>query len=51
MVQMEKVPEIRREWEAKGNPPCDHPVTEREYYRGSDTGDMVCLVCGESWPR
>ena len=50
MVQLSKVRELIKAWEAKGNPPCDHPKTDREYYLGAHTGDDACLVCGASWP-
>jgi hypothetical protein len=48
MVQMDKVAEIRKAWEAAGSPPCEHPDVEREYYLGSNTGDRVCVRCGET---
>lgn len=51
MVQMEKVAQLRKAWIAKGDPPCDHPKTDTEYYLGTQTGDTACLVCGRSWPR
>jgi hypothetical protein len=35
----------------EGNPPCEHPEIDKEYYLGSDTGDVVCKVCGETWPH
>lgn len=50
MVQVSKVSDLLAAWEAKGNPPCDHPSIDREYYLGSHTGDDACLVCGASWP-
>ena len=42
---------LQREWEAKGNPPCDHPVVEGERYLGADTGDEACKFCGASAHR
>jgi hypothetical protein len=51
MVQMAKVAELIEAWQAKGNPPCDHPRVDKEYHLGSATGDDACLVCGASWPR
>ena len=51
MVQVSDVAKIRRRWEEKGEPPCDHPDTDREYDLGGDTGDRACLTCGDSWPR
>jgi hypothetical protein len=41
--------EIRRNWEARGRPPCDHSRTERDTFAGADSGDRVCLACGETW--
>jgi hypothetical protein len=49
MVQMSKLTQLREAWEAKGNPPCDHPKVDKEYHLGMQTGDKACLVCGESW--
>jgi hypothetical protein len=46
VVQMTAVAKLREAWAAKGNPPCDHPRVDKEYYLGSQTGDKVCLVCG-----
>jgi hypothetical protein len=51
MVQMDKVAQIRKAWEAAGSPPCGHPDADREYYLGSNTGDYVCLTCGEPFSR
>ena len=47
---MDEAVRKRTMWEAMGNPPCDHPVTDKEYYLGSDTGDLVCTTCGHCWP-
>lgn len=51
MVQMDKVAQIARGWEAAGRPRCDHSRADKEYYLGSQTGDMACLGCGETWGR
>lgn len=51
MVQNAEVNRLRQAWEAKGDPPCDHPEVAVEFYLGSKTGDYACLVCGESWPK
>lgn len=51
MIQLSKAIQLQRDWKAKGNPPCDHPETDKEYCLGADTGDEVCLTCGEAWPR
>jgi hypothetical protein len=29
MVQMSKLAQLREAWIAKGNPPCDHPETDK----------------------
>ena len=50
-MQMERAAQLRREWQAKGNPPCDHTKVDREYDRGSDTRDDVCVACGTAAPR
>jgi hypothetical protein len=47
MVQMDEAQELRRRWNEAGSPECDHPELDREYYLGSQTGDRVCLMCGE----
>jgi hypothetical protein len=41
--------QIRRDWEARGRPPCDHMRTERDTFAGADSGDRVCLGCGATW--
>jgi len=46
-MQMEKAEQLRKRWESKGNPPCDHPVLDKEYIKGWDTGDRVCTTCGQ----
>jgi hypothetical protein len=50
-VQLGKVAQIEREWKAAGEPYCEHRRYDKEYYLGADTGDLVCLTCGETWPR
>ncbi|MES9778960.1 hypothetical protein [Bacillus velezensis] len=42
----EEIDEIAKEWENKGNPPCDHSQIGREYTLGAHT-DYACLQCGE----
>ena len=51
MVQMAEVAKIRAAWVAKGDPPCDHPKTDKEYALGGGTGDVACMTCGRSWMR
>lgn len=48
-MQMKKAAELRKAWAEKGNPPCAHPRLDKEYDLGSDTGDVVCTTCGETW--
>lgn len=55
-MQIAKVMELRRNWEAKGNPPCSHSSLDKEYYLGAATGDYACTACGMSnagrdWPE
>lgn len=49
-MQMDDAEKLRAEWEAKGNPPCEHPQIVREFYRGTATGDKVCTTCGKVFP-
>lgn len=51
MVQVARVNQLLQARKAKGNPPCDHPETDKEYYLGSATGDDACLTCAKTWPR
>ena len=50
-MQSSKAAQLRRAWEAKGNPPCAHPGVEKEYDLGADTGDEVCTTCGAAAHR
>lgn len=45
-MQMTKALRLREDWKKKGDPPCDHPIIDREYYLSSHTGDSVCTTCG-----
>ena len=45
-MQMSDASELRAAWRQKGDPPCEHPETDREYYLGSYTGDNRCTTCG-----
>lgn len=52
IMQLSRAAELREDWAKKGNPPCDHPSIEKEYYQGAQTGDYVCTTCGETrWGR
>lgn len=51
-MQIKGVQELQREWKEKGNPPCNHPNIDKEYYLGAQTGDYYCVICGETrWGR
>lgn len=51
MVQAAELTQIERDWRARGAPYCDHPRTAPEFFGGSRSGDLGCLVCGGSWPK
>ena len=48
-MQADKAERLRRQWIAKGSPPCEHAHLDKEYMEGMDTGDKVCITCGESF--
>lgn len=48
MTQAKKFNQLQKEWKEKGSPPCDHPMRDKEYDLGADTGDRGCLICGET---
>ena len=39
---------IRRRW-TETPTACSHERTEKEYYLGMQTGDVVCMDCGITW--
>lgn len=43
-MQMKKAQQLRQSWGDK--PPCKNPSFDKEYVYGSDTGDLVCAICG-----
>lgn len=45
-IQTKDAVVLRRAW---GGKPCSHPSLAKEYYLGTDTGDFVCVQCGESF--
>lgn len=49
-MQMMDASEARKQWAAKGNPPCEHEY-EKEYALSMDTGDYVCRNCGDELTR
>jgi len=48
-MQADKARDLREKWAAKGNPPCNHPELDKEYYLGADSGDQVCTICGKNF--
>ena len=46
---IEEALRLRQNWAMKGNPSCSHPTLDREYFRGKDTYNYVCMVCGQSF--
>ena len=46
-MQAEEASQLRDIWARKGNPPCDHPELDKEYYLGAQSGDYVCTTCGK----
>jgi len=43
---------LRREWAAKGNPPCDHAQVQPETtVTRYSTGNWICVTCGKSMPE
>jgi hypothetical protein len=50
-VQTKKGIQRRKEWAEKGGSSCEHPVLDKEYDLGGDTGDLICTTCGEVWRR
>jgi hypothetical protein len=45
-MQMYDAIVLQEAWKKKGNPPCKHPIVDREYSLGAHTGEMVCTTCG-----
>ena len=49
---MESAEALRKAWKekVKADPTltCDHPNRRKEKYMGQDTGDRVCIVCGDA---
>lgn len=43
-MQHKTAKKLAKEW---GKKTCDHPSLEKEYFLGTDTGDMVCTQCGQ----
>ncbi len=47
LMKNDEARQLRVFWEAKGNPPCDHPTIEKERFgEGGHTGFYVCTTCG-----
>lgn len=47
-MQSKKAARLRRDW---GDKPCDHLDFDKEYDLGAQTGDYVCVQCGECFTR
>lgn len=47
-MQMKTAARLRKNW---GDKVCDHPDFDREYCLGGQTGDYVCVQCGESFTQ
>lgn len=46
-MKNDEAQQLRVFWEAKGNPPYDHPTTEKERFEeGGHTGFYVYTTCG-----
>lgn len=42
-IQFDVANKIR---DSYGDKPCDHPELAKEYYRGAQTQDKICIQCG-----
>lgn len=51
MIQMKKAAELQQAWRDAGSPECKHERLEKEYALSADTGDSVCLSCGEAFSK
>ncbi len=49
-MKADEVRQLREAWKARGSPPCEHAIVDREYDLGADTGRKVCMACGASVP-
>ncbi len=47
-IQSKKIKEIKDKW---GNKDCSHPYFTKEYDLGAQTGDYVCMQCGEIFTK
>ena len=45
-IQAKDAAALRKAW---GGKTCSHPTLGKEYDLGTDTGDFVCVQCGESF--
>jgi hypothetical protein len=46
---LEEALRLRQNWAMKGNPPCTHPMFDKEYYWGEYNGSYLCTTCGKSF--
>ncbi len=47
-MQSKRAAEIRQKW---GSKKCDHPKFDKEYYLSAQTGDYICMQCGNCFTR
>ena len=47
-IQSKKIKELKDKW---GNKVCSHPNFTKEYDWGAQTGDYVCMQCGEIFTK
>jgi hypothetical protein len=43
-MQMGDARRLTQKWGDRS--PCENPIFDKEYIGGSDTGDLVCTICG-----
>lgn len=48
---MTEVPGLIAAWEQARSKLCLHERTAEEYHLTTPTGDVVCLDCGDAWPK
>jgi len=45
-MHAEQVKRLKKDWAAKGGPPCEHPLIEKVRQEGAETGHKACVICG-----
>jgi hypothetical protein len=43
-MQMGDARRLKQKWGYRS--PCDYPIFDKKYIGGSDTGELVCKICG-----